>query len=242
MVAPTQTPFPSSSPVHALAVWDLPTRLFHWTLVLLVAFLLISGEVGGDSLMNWHMRAGYGVVTLVLFRILWGFVGSRHSRFAAFVRGPRETLAYTQNLLRGHEAPTVGHNPLGGWMVVALLLLLLIQGGSGFFTSDDISVDGPLVAQAAGSLVRRLSSLHRITAKLLFLFPAIHVAAVLFHQWVKGEKLIQAMITGDKAMLPGDLAAEASQGKGRTAFASPLRALGLLALAAAAVWAALKLL
>lgn len=183
-------------------VWDVPVRVFHWLLVAAMAFLVVSGKVGGN-LMEYHVYAGYSVLALVLFRVLWGFAGSTHARFASFVAGPSRGLAYAKRLLSGAPAPSAGHNPLGGWMVIVLLLSLLLQGGTGLFSNDDIAFEGPLYPFISKSLSDRLTSLHHINANVLIALVAAHVAAVLFHVFVKKEDLVRAMFTGVKRLPAG---------------------------------------
>ncbi|MFD1623882.1 cytochrome b/b6 domain-containing protein [Azospirillum griseum] len=179
-----------------IRVWDLPTRLFHWALVLLVAVAIVSGKAGALSI---HMLAGETILGLVLFRLVWGLVGSQTARFTDFIRGPRAVLAYLTNSRTPGAAPvTLGHNPLGGLMVVALLLVLLVQASSGLFTTDDVVVDGPLVPLVAEGTVKALSTLHRLLPNGLLLMIAVHVAAVLVYLLVKKDNLIGPMITGRK--------------------------------------------
>src|SRR4051794_1860047 len=160
-----------------VSVWDLPVRLFHWLLVASMATSWATAELGW---MRVHFLSGYTILTLLLFRLGWGIIGSHPARFATFVKGPRAALEHLRELrLPPDQAPPVlGHNPLGGWMVVTLLLVLLIQAGSGLFTTDDIMVDGPLVAQASGAVVKMLSTVHRLLFKLIFLLAATHIVVV----------------------------------------------------------------
>lgn len=188
-----------STPIHRIKVWDLPTRLFHWILVLLVVMLGVSGELGK---LNIHLLIGPLVVALVLFRIIWGFVGSETSRFSHFVRGPRAVLAYMAAARKG-AVRSVGHNPLGAFSVLALLTLLLLQGVTGLFTSDDILTEGPLAHLVSAKTVALLSSLHRIGFKLLLLFVALHLAAVAFYTFVKKDDMVSAMISGEKIVPDG---------------------------------------
>ncbi|CAO3417680.1 cytochrome b/b6 domain-containing protein [Azospirillum endophyticum] len=181
-----------------LRVWDLPTRLFHWALVAAVAVAILSAEL---NVLALHMLAGETVLILVLFRLAWGVVGSQTARFAHFLKGPDAIRDYLKRSRAGGEAAfTLGHNPLGGLMVVALLLVLLVQAGSGLFTSDDILVDGPLVPLVSGATVALLGSLHRLLANGIFVLVGLHVAAVLFHLLVKKDDLIRPMITGCKVL------------------------------------------
>lgn len=208
-----------------LRVWDLPTRLFHWSLVVAVAVAILSAELG---VLAVHMLAGETVLILVLFRLVWGVVGSQTARFADFVKGP---AAIRDHLKRsradGEAALTLGHNPLGALMVVALLLVLLVQAGSGLFTSDDILVDGPLVQLASGATVALLSSLHRLLANGIFVLIGLHVAAVFFYLLVKKDNLIRPMVTGRK-VLPARLAAEPQRASAVLALAILVASAGLV--------------
>ena len=136
--------------MHTVRVWDLPTRLFHWALVVCVIGQIITANVGGNW-MNWHLRLGYTVLTLLLFRLVWGFVGGHWSRFSSFLYAPSTVLNY----LRGQARPEhrVGHNPLGAFSVFALLAILLLQVGSGLFSDDEIAFTGPLVSLVSGEAV-----------------------------------------------------------------------------------------
>jgi cytochrome b len=177
-------------------VWDLPTRLFHWTLALLVAVAVVSAKMDALSV---HMFVGETILALVLFRLVWGIVGSQTARFSDFIKGPRAILAHiAQSTTPGAAPVTLGHNPLGGLMVVVLLLALGAQAGSGLFTSDDITVDGPLVPLAAGATVKALSALHRLLSDGILILVGLHVAAVLAYLLVKKDNLIRPMITGRK--------------------------------------------
>lgn len=201
-------------------VWDLPVRLFHWTLVALVAALWASGEFGE---LDIHMQLGTGALALVLFRLAWGIVGSRTARFADFVRGPAAILAY----LRTFDHGRIGHNPLGALSVLALLALVLAQAGSGLFTSDDIFTDAPLTHLVSAKTVSLMSSIHRIGFKVLLAVIGLHLAAIAYYRFVKKDDLIRPMITGRKAAPP-----ETAENQG----GNPLLALALAALAAALAW------
>jgi cytochrome b len=181
----------------AVRVWDLPVRLFHWAVVLLLAFQVVSGYVGG-AMMAWHAYSGYAMLALVIFRILWGFVGGTHARFASFLAGPAATLRFARRLFSRQAVPQVGHNPLGGWNVVLLILALAIQVGSGLFANDGAGNEGPLAARVSLDLSNNLSHLHRWNVKVLLVLSGLHVAAVLFHWLFKKEDLIRAIFTGVK--------------------------------------------
>ncbi|TDM08566.1 MAG: hypothetical protein C4K60_03845 [Ideonella sp. MAG2] len=140
----------SHSPLVPTRVWDLPTRLFHWLLVLAVIGLVITGNVGGNA-MVWHARLGVGVGCLLVFRLVWGVVGGRWSRFASFVRSPAALLRYVRGVSEAHEYVHVGHNPLGALSVLALLTVLLVQVSSGLVADDEIAFTGPLISWVSGA-------------------------------------------------------------------------------------------
>ena len=174
-------------------VWDLPVRVTHWALVLAVAGCWAT-HYAGVEWFTWHRRLGYTVLVLVAFRILWGFVGTRHARFASFVRGPRMLLAY----LRERGPATVGHNPLGALSVIALLALLLLQAGTGLFANDEIMNMGPFYGWIAPELSNRITSLHRASSEWQLVLIGLHVAAVAYYVRVHRQPLVNAMITGRK--------------------------------------------
>jgi cytochrome b len=207
--------------LREVAVWDLPVRLFHWALATAVAVSIVTGLTGGNA-MRWHVLSGEAILVLVGFRIFWGLLGGRHARFGDFLRGPGATLAFARRLLAREHPRYLGHNPLGGWMVVALLLVLLGQAGLGLFANDDIAFEGPLYPLIDKALSDSLTSWHKLSG--LYLIPVlagIHVCAVAFHRLVLGERLVRAMLTGRKDW-PWDLAVPQPQP------ASPWLALGLL--------------
>ena len=181
-------------------VWDLPTRLFHWTLVVLMIIQWWSAE--NSDTMDWHLRGGYVVLTLVLFRLIWGFMGSDTARFSDFLRGPGAALAYVKALVRGETPLYLGHNPMGGWSIVALLTLLLIQTGTGLFANDDILIEGPLYDWVSKSASDWLTTVHKLNFNLLLLVIAVHISAVLFYLLVKRENLIHPMLSGRKHLSP----------------------------------------
>ncbi len=186
-----------NAPVTYIVVWDLPTRLFHWLIVVLVFTCVVTGKIGVDWL-NVHMICGYGVLTLLLFRLSWGFVGGYHARFANFVRSPVTVVQYAANMMRKDGPRHLGHNPLGGWSVMAMLGALLLQASTGLFTNDDIFTEGPLyplVSKAASDFLTRI---HRFNADIIGVLVAIHILAILFYLVVKRENLIKPMITGTK--------------------------------------------
>ena len=170
-------------------LWDLPTRLFHWSLPVCLLLAWWSAEEERYDLHEWM---GYTLIVLVVTRVIWGFVGSRHSRFTDFLTGPGAVLAY----IRGQGSPTPGHNPLGAWSVIVLLLLLLIQAISGLFNSDDILFSGPLYYAADSQFRDMMGTVHDIAFNLLLGFVALHVLVVSYHQWVKKDGIVTAMVRG----------------------------------------------
>ncbi|MCC6470566.1 MAG: cytochrome b/b6 domain-containing protein [Alphaproteobacteria bacterium] len=184
----------SSSGV-AVRVWDLPTRLFHWGLVVLIVFSFVTGKMGR---IEWHMYSGKVILALVLFRVLWGFAGNEHARFAGFLRGPGETIGYALATVRGTAQRYLGHNPMGGWSALAMVLLIGFQAISGMFATDDIYTDGPLKYLVSDDTSKRLTTLHRYGVNVLLVLVGLHVAAVLFYLLVKKDNLVGAMVTGRK--------------------------------------------
>ena len=184
--------------MHSIRVWDLPTRLFHWLLAACVVGLVVSGSLGGNW-MNWHLRLGYTVLTLLLFRLVWGFMGGHWSRFATFLFGPGALIAYLQG--RSEPAHRVGHTPLGALSVFALLAVLLAQVGSGLFSDDEIAFFGPLVRFVSGETVLAATNYHKNIGKYLILgLVALHLLAISFYKLVRKQGLVQPMILGDKVV------------------------------------------
>ncbi len=181
----------------AIPVWDLPTRLFHWLLVVLVALSFATGSIGGNA-MQYHEWSGFAILIVLVFRIIWGFVGSRTSRFSYFAKGPATLWRYAVALVRGKSERYLGHNPLGGWSVLAMLLVLLGQAATGLFANDDIITEGPLYLWVSKPLSDWLSAVHRLNRYLILVLVATHVSAVLFYLLVKHENLIKPMISGVK--------------------------------------------
>jgi cytochrome b len=175
-----------------IRIWDLPTRLFHWLLVMAVIGSFVSVKLGGNA-MIWHGRFGYIVLALIFFRLIWGFVGTHHARFAQFIKSPKAILAYLKN-----PAETPGHSPLGAISVIVLIALFLAQALAGLFASDDIAFDGPLVKYVASAWVELLTSFHRLNEWVLLTLVGVHLCAILYYKYAKKINLISAMITGDK--------------------------------------------
>ncbi len=210
-----------------ILLWDLPLRVFHWSLVAAVSAAVVTGELGGPW-MAWHGRAGLLIVGLLAFRVVWGVVGSATARFVHFAPSPSAVLAYLRGCWRG-----VGHNPLGALSVFALLGLLLLQAGTGLFGNDDIAFAGPLNHVVDDGLGARLTAWHRLLAWGLFALLALHLLAIAFHVVVKRHRLIRPMITGLADVDAGTPLPRAVRGRGGFALllAVALAAAGVLALA-----------
>lgn len=178
-----------------IRIWDLPTRLFHWTLVASIVLAYASGEFELLD-MRWHFWSGYAALALIMFRILWGLFGSQTSRFSEFVRGPSAAAAYLKALFSPAAKTSVGHNPLGGWSVLALLASVLVQAVSGLFASDDIDVDGPLTAHVSTRAVKWMTRVHHWNQSLLLALIGAHIVAVLLYLLVKRDNLIAPMLSG----------------------------------------------
>ena len=186
-----------------MRVWDLPTRLFHWALAFGVIGSLGSAWIGGNA-MVWHVRLGYLVFALLLFRVLWGLVGGRWSRFASFTYGPGTSLRYLRGRSRPDEHHQVGHNPLGSLSVFALLGILGAQVATGLFADDEIATQGPLVRFVSDATIRRFTGWHTHWGEwLIVALIVLHVGAVLFYLLHRRVDLIRPMVTGDKLLGPG---------------------------------------
>lgn len=176
-------------------VWDLPTRLFHWVLVALIGFSWWSGK--NDEL-DLHIWSGIAILTLLLFRLLWGFLGSSTARFANFVRGPKAVFGYLRGTWRG-----IGHNPLGALSVLALLGATAIQVGLGLFSSDeDGLVSGPLAGLISADLSEELADLHEDFFNILLALIGIHIAAIILYALFQRKNLVGPMVTGKDAIDP----------------------------------------
>jgi len=191
----------------AVRVWDLPVRLFHWSLAALFLFLIVSGDLG-DDLIELHFYAGYLLSGLIVFRLVWGLAGSRYARFSQFIRHPLHTLGYTKRLLQGKAEHHYGHNPVGGLMVIALLLLLAAQVATGLVTSDDVIWDGPFYAAVSDETAELGAMLHHQLQLVLKVLVGLHVLAIVFHKVFYKDALVPAMIHGRKIDHGNAVAAE----------------------------------
>ena len=178
-------------------IWDLPTRLFHWTLVVLIALQFATAKFGFLS-MDWHFRFGYATLVLIVFRVCWGFFGSQSSRFSQFVRGPVTVIRYVRSQFSTNPQVSVGHNPLGGWSAIVLLASVLTQAVSGLFASDGIDTDGPLSDTISSSAVKIFTRVHLWNENILLILIALHVVAIVLYLVLRNDNLTMPMITGRK--------------------------------------------
>ncbi len=218
---------PSLTANTTIRVWDLPLRVFHWSLFVCVVGAFVSAKIGGDA-MRWHFYCGYSILTLMLFRIVWGFVGSHTARFANF--SPNPLAAW--RTLRGAVGHYLGHNPAGALSVYALLCSLTFQATSGLFSNDDIASEGPLMVKVSKELSDQITSWHKINEKIIIGLVLLHLSAIIYHRYVKKERLVRAMVIGDKPLNIVPLQARATQDDS----ALRLRGAAVFAGCALAVW------
>lgn len=208
-----------------IKLWDLPVRVFHWLLLVLVVAAFISGTQGG-SLISVHGWLGIAIAALLVFRLVWGVVGSTYARFGNFIPTPGRILAYLRGEWRG-----VGHNPIGALSVFGLLAVLGFQAVSGLMANDDITFEGPLYALVSKSTSDWLSSLHRLNFWLIITLVVLHVLAIVFYAHVKKDNLVKPMITGRKEV--DDPQLKSAEGGGLVSF------IIALAITAVVIWAAM---
>ncbi len=188
-----------NSQLIRIPVWDLPVRLFHWTVLGLVIGLWLTSQSNLCYDMTWHAYFGYGLLTLILFRITWGIWGSHYACFKEFVCGPKKVIGYIQHLFKPNASLYIGHNPLGAWSVLLLLTALLIQSGTGLFANDDLFTEGPLYGLIPKDWSDLLTKVHKFNFYIVLLgLIVVHVSAILFYRFVKKENLLLPMITGYK--------------------------------------------
>lgn len=217
----------------SVRVWDFPTRLFHWVLAAAVIGSVASAKIGGAA-MVWHFRFGYLVFGLLLFRLAWGLLGGRWSRFSSFLYGPAAVLRYLRGQPREGERFDVGHNPLGALSVFALLLVLVVQVATGLVGDDEIASVGPLNRFVASATGLAATAWHKRWGQWLLLgLVALHLAAIVFYAW-RRHNLIGPMLHGDK-LLPAGVPGSADDGAMR------LRAFVVAAVCTAAVWLVVRL-
>jgi cytochrome b len=174
-------------------VWDLPTRLFHWLLVLTIIASYTTAKLGTEW-MPWHMRLGLFMIGLLIFRVIWGLIGPRHARFANFIKGPGAILQYLKGGLH-----SVGHNPLGAGMVVLMLVLLALQATTGLFSTDDIAYVGYYNPSVSHDLAEKLTGIHHLNFNFILAAVVLHLCAISYYTFVKKEQLVPAMIHGHKS-------------------------------------------
>lgn len=208
-------------------VWDVPTRLFHWILVILLGLSWLSES---QLWMRLHFLCGYGVIALLLFRLAWGFVGSETARFSQFIRSPLAALRHLARLRRREPDTEIGHNAAGGWMVLVMLALLVVQVATGLFANDDANTEGPLFDYVGKDTSDWLSHIHAVNFTLIQIAVALHILAVLAYVAMKHD-LIRPMITGQKH-LPDTLPAPR--------LVSPVRAVVLFVIAVGVVGVAVN--
>ena len=197
---PSGTLVPKLVPVR---VWDFPTRAFHWTLAIAVVGSVVSAKIGGNA-MVWHFRFGYVVLALLVFRVLWGLVGGRWSRFASFIYAPAALLRYLRGQRHPGEHLDVGHSPLGSLSVFALLGILLVQLGTGLVADDEIANLGPLNRFVSSDLGLLATSWHKTEGQWIVIgLVALHVVAVLSYWLLRKTNLIAPMLSGDKLLPVG---------------------------------------
>jgi len=177
-------------------IWDLPVRIFHWSLVILIPYSWYSIEITND--LENHFLSGFCVLALVIFRIIWGFAGPKYARFSSFIYSPRNIIAYAKTLFTKQRSDHAGHNPLGGLSVMVLLLLLATQVGTGLFATDGDYFFGPLNDYIPWDTSIILTDIHVININILLGFIGLHIVSVLFYLFFKKENLITAMVTGRK--------------------------------------------
>jgi cytochrome b len=209
----------------SVVVWDLPTRLFHWSLVIAVAISIVTGRIGGNW-MTVHAGSGQAICAMLVFRLAWGFVGNYHARFQSFFPTAQRLRAY----LRGQWAGQ-GHSPVGAFSVFVLLGLLTLQVATGLPGTDEISFFGPLAPLVSESASTWLTAQHHRVAYALYGFVGLHVLAVLFHARVRGNNIVTPMITGRKLVDAGVADAQPQQGKPVALVLALALALGALYLA-----------
>ena len=188
----------SNTGLTKVRVWDLPTRVFHWTLVICVVAMAVTGTIGGNA-MVWHFFLGYVVLTLLLFRIVWGLVGGRWSRFGAFIYAPQSVINYLKG--QGKPEHSVGHSPLGAGSVFAILAVLLAQIATGLCSDDEIAAAGPLTRFVSNATVGMATNYHKNIGKwLLLALVLLHIGTILIYLWRK-HNLVNAMLHGDKDLI-----------------------------------------
>jgi cytochrome b len=219
---------------RVVRVWDLPTRLFHWALAVALVAQVVTGKIGGDAL-TWHMRIGYCIFALIVFRLVWGFVGGHWSRFTSFIYGPASMLRYLRNRQAAGDLFHVGHNPLGSASVFAMLAILIVQVATGLVADDEIATVGPLNRFVSAAFGLSATAWHKGAGlAIIITLVVLHIAAVLFYRVRRQQDLIGPMFSGDK-VLPGAVPGSVDDRM------SHVRALAIIVVSAGLVAAVVKL-
>jgi cytochrome b len=222
---------PTTQPVR---VWDLPTRMFHWTLAACVISSVVTAHIGGNALV-WHFRLGYLTLSLLLFRVVWGLVGGHWSRFTSFIFSPATLMRYLRKDPATQALLDIGHSPVGALSVFAILAILAVQVGTGLFADDEIASTGPLIKFVSGSTSLLLTKWHKNYGQWIIVsLAALHVIAIAIYVFKKKRDLLSAMVSGDK-LLPASTPASTDT------LGSRFAALAVFALCAAGVWWLVKL-
>ena len=225
----TRVPQPPPAPMpHTVRIWDLPTRLFHWSLAASTVAMVVTAKMGGNAML-WHLRLGHVVLALLLFRLVWGIVGGHWSRFGAFLYAPADLLAYVRG--KGPPAHDAGHSPLGALSVFAMLAVLLAQVGTGLLSDDAISFAGPLSTRVSADTVSAATRWHAGAGQYLLLaLLGLHVLAIAYYALLRHRLLVRAMLSGNRE-LPEPLPCAADGRRER------LLALAIALACAAVAWA-----
>ncbi|MEW9798292.1 cytochrome b/b6 domain-containing protein [Alteromonas sp. CYL-A6] len=178
-------------------IWDIPTRLFHWLLVACIVAQYVTAEWLDDA-MQLHFQIGYFTLGLIIFRVLWGIVGTHYARFSSFVRSPAAVIGYAKTLTDKNSPAYAGHNPLGGYAVLLLLLMVALQAVSGLFMTDDVFLDGPYRHLVSDTTLEVMNWLHHNVFNLLIAVIALHVVAIGYYARYKQQPLVPAMLHGKK--------------------------------------------
>lgn len=193
----TESATQAATEIHRIRIWDLPTRLFHWLLATCIVALVVTAKMGGNA-MNWHLILGQVVLALLVFRLLWGLVGGYWSRFGSFIPSAAAMRRYLSGASTTQDR--AGHNPLGSLSVIAMLAVLMAQIASGLMSDDEIAFSGPLTRFVSGELISKATDYHAHWGQyLIYALVALHLLALIGYS-LKGNKLLPAMVTGDKCL------------------------------------------
>ena len=193
-------------------IWDLPLRLFHWLFALSIVAAYVTAKLGFDW-MQWHFYLGYWTIGLLVFRILWGILGPRHARFGSFIHNPSAIWLYLKGMFNPNSARSIGHNPVGGLMVLLMLLLVAVQAGTGLFTTDAVVWAGPYNPSVSESTASFLSTVHNWNFNFIIGAVVLHIGAILFYAFYKKQNLVVPMLHGHlpAVMVPEHEAIKSSQ-------------------------------